>query len=99
MKSAPRASRFCAGSPQRSKAKPQTSRVHKPAPTAWLIVLSNIRGNASLIPASRRIQFTNRLILFAAPLVKNLPLAALVGNLFMVAYNMGDGGEIPEILK
>jgi len=31
--------------------------------------------------------------------VKNLPLAALVGNLFMVAYNMGDGGEIPEILK
>jgi len=38
-------------------------------------------------------------ILFAAPLVKNLPLAALAGILFMVAYNMGDWGEIPEILK
>jgi SulP family sulfate permease len=38
-------------------------------------------------------------ILFAAPLVKNVPLAALSGILFMVAYNMGDWGEIPEILK
>ncbi len=38
-------------------------------------------------------------ILFAAPLVKNLPLAALAGILFMVAYNMGDWGEIPEILR
>jgi SulP family sulfate permease len=37
--------------------------------------------------------------LFAAPLVKNLPLAALAGILFMVAYNMGDWAEIPEILK
>jgi SulP family sulfate permease len=38
-------------------------------------------------------------LLFAAPLVKNLPLAALAAILFMVAYNMGDWGEIPEILK
>jgi len=38
-------------------------------------------------------------ILFAAPLVKNVPLAALAGILFMVAYNMGDWGEIPEILR
>jgi SulP family sulfate permease len=38
-------------------------------------------------------------ILFAAPLVKNVPLAALAGILFMVAYNMGDWAEIPEILK
>ncbi len=38
-------------------------------------------------------------ILFAAPLVKNVPLAALAGILLMVAYNMGDWGEIPEILK
>ena len=29
-------------------------------------------------------------ILFAAPLVKDLPLAALAGILFMVAYNIGD---------
>lgn len=38
-------------------------------------------------------------ILFAAPLVKNVPLAALASILFMVAYNMGDWAEIPEILK
>jgi len=38
-------------------------------------------------------------ILFAAPLVKDVPLAALAGILFMVAYNMGDWAEIPEILK
>ena len=38
-------------------------------------------------------------LVFAAPLVKNLPLAALAGILFMVAYNMGDWGEIPEILR
>jgi SulP family sulfate permease len=38
-------------------------------------------------------------ILFAAPLVKNLPLAALASILFMVAYNMGDWAEIPEILR
>ncbi len=38
-------------------------------------------------------------ILFAAPLVKDLPLAALAGILFMVAYNIGDWGEIPETLK
>lgn len=31
--------------------------------------------------------------------MKNVPLAALAGILFMVAYNMGDWGEIPEILK
>ena len=38
-------------------------------------------------------------VLFAAPLVKNLPLAALASILFMVAYNMGDWAEIPEILR
>jgi SulP family sulfate permease len=31
--------------------------------------------------------------------VKDLPLAALAGILFMVAYNIGDWGEIPETLK
>ena len=42
---------------------------------------------------------TSGVILFAARFVKDLPLAALAGILFMVAYNMGDWGEIPEILK
>jgi SulP family sulfate permease len=39
------------------------------------------------------------IILFAAPLVKNVPLSALAAILLMVAYNMGDWEEIPEILK
>lgn len=39
------------------------------------------------------------IILFAAPLVKEVPLAALAAILMMVSYNMGDWEEIPEILK
>src|SRR5262249_15812839 len=39
------------------------------------------------------------IVLFAAPLVKNVPLAALAAILMVVAYNMGDWEEIPEILK
>jgi len=38
-------------------------------------------------------------VLFAAPLVKNIPLAALAAILMIVAYNMGEWQEIPEILK
>ncbi len=39
------------------------------------------------------------ILIFAAPLVKNVPLSALAAILLMVAYNMGDWEEIPEILK
>src|ERR1700693_1338367 len=39
------------------------------------------------------------IVLFAAPLVKNVPLAALAAILMIVAYNMGEWHEIPEILK
>src|SRR6266446_8261025 len=39
------------------------------------------------------------IVLFAAPLVKNVPLAALAAILMIVAYNMGEWQEIPEILK
>jgi SulP family sulfate permease len=39
------------------------------------------------------------IVLFAAPLVKNIPLSALAAILLMVAYNMGDWEEIPQILK
>jgi sulfate permease, SulP family len=38
-------------------------------------------------------------VLFAAPLVKSVPLAALAAILMIVAHNMGDWEEIPEILK
>ena len=39
------------------------------------------------------------IVLFAAPLVKDVPLAALAAILMIVAYNMGEWQEIPEILK
>src|SRR2546428_4852070 len=39
------------------------------------------------------------IVLFAAPLVKNVPLAALAAILMIVAYNMRDWEEIPAILK
>jgi len=38
-------------------------------------------------------------LLFAAPLVSYVPMAALAGILMIVAYNMGEWTEIPELLK
>ena len=71
-----------------------------PATGAIARTATNVRGGAKT-PVAGMIHALTLLavILFAAPLVKNLPLAALAGILFMVAYNMGDWGEIPEILK
>src|SRR6185369_2601902 len=39
------------------------------------------------------------ILLFAAPLAKDVPLASLSAILFVVAWNMGEWREIPEILK
>jgi len=39
------------------------------------------------------------ILLFAAPLVSFVPMAALAGILMMVAYNMGEWREIPQLLK
>ena len=36
------------------------------------------------------------IVLFAAPLVKDVPLAALAAILMIVAYNMGEWREIPK---
>ena len=71
-----------------------------PATGAIARTATNVRSGAKT-PVAGMIHAVTLLavILFAAPLVKNLPLAALSGILFMVAYNMGDWGEIPEILK
>ncbi len=71
-----------------------------PATGAIARTATNVRAGARS-PVAGMIHALTLLavILFAAPLVKNLPLAALAGILFMVAYNMGDWGEIPEILK
>ncbi|HMB81968.1 MAG TPA: STAS domain-containing protein, partial [Vicinamibacterales bacterium] len=38
-------------------------------------------------------------LLVAAPLARFIPLAALAGILLVVSYNVGDWGEIPELLK
>ena len=71
-----------------------------PATGAIARTATNVRSGAKT-PVAGMIHALTLLavILFAAPLVKNLPLAALAGILFMVAYNMGDWAEIPEILK
>jgi SulP family sulfate permease len=38
-------------------------------------------------------------LLFAAPLASFIPMAALAGILMVVAYNMGEWREIPQLLK
>ena len=38
-------------------------------------------------------------LLFAAPLASYIPMAALAGILMVVAYNMGEWHEIPQLLK
>jgi len=71
-----------------------------PATGAIARTATNVRSGAKT-PVAGMIHALTLLavIVFAAPLVKNLPLAALSGILFIVSYNMGDWGEIPEILK
>lgn len=71
-----------------------------PATGAIARTATNVRSGAKS-PVAGMIHALTLLavIVFAAPLVKNLPLAALAGILFIVAYNMGDWGEIPEILR
>jgi len=71
-----------------------------PATGAIARTATNIRAGART-PVAGIIHALTLLaiILFAAPLVKNVPLSALAAILMMVAYNMGDWEEIPEILK
>jgi len=71
-----------------------------PATGAIARTATNVRAGART-PVAGMIHALTLLaiILFAAPLVKNVPLAALAAILLMVAYNMGDWEEIPEILK
>jgi SulP family sulfate permease len=71
-----------------------------PATGAIARTATNVRAGAKT-PVAGMIHALTLLaiILFAAPLAKNVPLAALAAILMMVAYNMGDWEEIPEILK
>src|SRR5271157_1172155 len=71
-----------------------------PATGAIARTATNIRAGAKT-PVAGMIHSLTLLaiLLFAAPLVKNVPLAALAAILLIVAYNMGEWREIPEILK
>jgi sulfate permease, SulP family len=71
-----------------------------PATGAIARTATNVRSGAKT-PVAGMIHALTLLaiILFAAPLVRNVPLAALAAILTMVAYNMGDWAEIPEILR
>src|SRR5579864_8086732 len=71
-----------------------------PAIGAIARTATNVRSGAKT-PVAGMIHALTLLaiVLFAAPLVKNVPLAALAAILMIVAYNMGEWHEIPEILK
>jgi SulP family sulfate permease len=71
-----------------------------PATGAIARTATNVRAGAKT-PVAGMIHALTLLaiVLFAAPLVKNVPLAALAAILMIVAYNMGEWQEIPEILK
>ncbi len=71
-----------------------------PATGAIARTATNVRSGAKT-PVAGMIHALTLLaiVLFAAPLVKSVPLAALASILMIVAYNMGDWEEIPEILK
>ena len=71
-----------------------------PATGAIARTATNVRAGAKT-PIAGMIHALTLLaiVLFAAGLVKNVPLAALAAILLIVAYNMGEWQEIPEILK
>jgi SulP family sulfate permease len=71
-----------------------------PATGAIARTATNVRAGAKT-PVAGLIHSLTLLaiVLFAAPLVRHVPLAALAAILMIVAYNMGEWREIPEILK
>ena len=71
-----------------------------PATGAIARTATNIRSGAQSPVAGMIHSFTLLcILLFAAPLVSHVPLAALAGILMVVAYNMGEWAEIPQLLK
>lgn len=71
-----------------------------PATGAIARTATNIRSSAQT-PVAGMIHAVTLLavVMFAAPLARFIPLSVLAGILFVVAYNMGDWDEIPELLK
>jgi sulfate permease, SulP family len=71
-----------------------------PATGAIARTATNIRAGAQSPVAGMIHAFTLLcVLLFAAPLVRHVPLAVLAGILMVVAYNMGEWREIPQLLK
>jgi SulP family sulfate permease len=71
-----------------------------PATGAIARTATNIRSGARTPVAGMTHALTLlAILLFAAPLAKFVPLAVLSAILFVVAYNMGEWREIPELLK
>src|SRR5947207_12591466 len=71
-----------------------------PATGAIASTATNIRSGAQS-PVAGMIHALVLLcvLLFAAPLASYIPMAALAGILMIVAYNMGEWHEIPQLLK
>ena len=71
-----------------------------PATGAIARTATNIRAGAQS-PVAGMIHALTLLciLLFAAPWVSHVPLAVLAGILMVVAYNMGEWREIPQLLK
>jgi SulP family sulfate permease len=71
-----------------------------PATGAIARTATNIRSGAKSPVAGIIHALTLLLVLlFAAPLARHIPLAVLAAILLVVAYNMGDWREIPELLR
>jgi sulfate permease, SulP family len=71
-----------------------------PATGAIARTATNIRSGARTPVAGMAHALTLlAILLFAAPLAKFIPLTVLAAILFVVAYNMGEWREIPELLK
>jgi len=71
-----------------------------PATGAIARTATNIRAGAKS-PVAGMVHALTLLaiLLFAAPLASYIPMAALAGILMIVAYNMGEWREIPQLLK
>jgi len=71
-----------------------------PATGAIARTATNIRSGAQS-PIAGMIHSLTLLcvLLFAAPLASYIPMAALAGILMIVAYNMGEWREIPQLLR
>ena len=71
-----------------------------PATGAIARTATNVRAGARTPVAGVVHAATLLLILwFAAPLARHIPLAALAALLMVVAYNMGEWAEIPDLLR